>query len=158
MKVSHKTFTDKVPQVKEALDLSFSNTRSMLKQVDMIPERCGQWYFKRLSFKDRPNEHFVIHHRNPIEVIKGLWGDPAFSKDLVHKPAKLFRGSVQTEAERIFLEMWTAGFWNAAQVFTSFSTSFMNPICHTGINSYRRDNCSSYHCLQQDSIDPIFRQ
>jgi len=92
----------------------------MLQQVDEIPERGGQWFTKRLSFKDRPNEHFIVHHRNPIEVIKGLWGDPAFSTDLVYKPVKLFRGSLQTEKERIFSEMWTAGFWNAAQVDVVF--------------------------------------
>jgi hypothetical protein len=92
----------------------------MLQQVDQIPERCGQWYTKKLSFKDRPHEHFFIRHRDPIEAIKALWGDPSFLNDLVYKPAKLFRGKVQTEEERMFSEMWTGGFWNAAQVCFTF--------------------------------------
>jgi hypothetical protein len=88
----------------------------MLQRVDAIPERGGKWYTKRLSFKDHPSEHFTIHHRDPVETIKALWGDPAFSNDLVYKPARLFRRSVESEEERIFSEMWTSGFWNAAQV------------------------------------------
>lgn len=88
----------------------------MLKTVDAIPARCGPWYIKQLSFKDRPQEHFTIRYRDPVEAIKGLWGDPSFANDLVYKPAKMFRGQTQTEEERIYTEMWTGGFWNAAQV------------------------------------------
>ena len=88
----------------------------MLQTVDTIPERSGQWFTKRLSFKDRPTEFFTICHRDPIDAIKALWGDPAFSKDLVYKPAKMFRGQRQTEDQQIYSEMWTGGLWNAAQV------------------------------------------
>ena len=88
----------------------------MLQTVDTIPERSGQWFTKRLSFKDCPTEFFTIRHRDPIDAIKALWGDPAFSKDLVYKPAKMFRGQRQTEDQRIYSEMWTGGLWNAAQV------------------------------------------
>ncbi|KIK58438.1 hypothetical protein GYMLUDRAFT_171155 [Collybiopsis luxurians FD-317 M1] len=98
-----------VPEVKEQLGLSFSNVHSMLQQVDAIPEQSGPWYTKQLSFNDRPDEHFYIHHCNPIEAIKALWGDPVSANDLVYKLAKLFQG-------KIFSEMWTAGFWNAVQV------------------------------------------
>ncbi|KAE9401116.1 hypothetical protein BT96DRAFT_736389, partial [Gymnopus androsaceus JB14] len=42
-----------------------------------------------LSFKDRPSEFFTIYHRNPIEAIKALWGDPALAKHLVYKPEVL---------------------------------------------------------------------
>ena len=88
----------------------------MLQTVDTIPERSGQWFTKRLSFKDRPTEFFTIRHRDPIDAIKALWGDPAFSKDLVYKPAKMFQGQRQTEDQWIYSEMWTGGLWNAAQV------------------------------------------
>jgi hypothetical protein len=91
----------------------------MLERVDQIPNRGGQWYTKRLSFRDRPDEQFTIYHRDPVNAIKALWGDPSFSNDLVYKPARLFRGSDQREEHRIFSEMWTGGFWNAAQVGTS---------------------------------------
>ena len=88
----------------------------MLKCVDQIPDRCGDWYTKALSFRDCPDEHFIVHHRNPVEAIKALWGDPAFAEHLVYKPAKLFRGKETTEQYRMFSEMWTGGFWNAVQV------------------------------------------
>lgn len=97
----------------------------MLQKVDLIPEQCGTWYTKRLSFKDRPNEYFTVRHRDPIEAIKGLWGDPAFAQDLVYKPAKLFRGTKQMEEERMFSEMWTGGLWNAAQVRTKYAFFFI---------------------------------
>jgi hypothetical protein len=88
----------------------------MLKCIDEIPERCGEWQTKQLSFRDKPDEHFTVYHRNPVEAIKALWGDPAFAEHLVYKPGKLFRGAEQTEDNRIYSEMWTTGFWNAVQV------------------------------------------
>ncbi|KAE9389172.1 hypothetical protein BT96DRAFT_762258, partial [Gymnopus androsaceus JB14] len=91
-KIHQKSFNRllNIPQVTERLGLSFTSARSMLETVDTIPERSGQWFTKQLSFKDRPKEFFTIRHRNPINAIKALWGDPAFSKDLVYKPAKMF--------------------------------------------------------------------
>ncbi|KAF5348426.1 hypothetical protein D9757_014448 [Collybiopsis confluens] len=116
-KLSQKSFDRLllIPQLKERLELSFNNARSMLNKVDEIPERCGRWYTKRLSFKDRPDEQFLVRHRNPVDGIKALWGDPAFSKDMVYKPGRLFRNSTQTTENRIFSEMWTSGYWNAVQ-------------------------------------------
>ncbi|KAJ3765099.1 hypothetical protein FB446DRAFT_655726 [Lentinula raphanica] len=104
-----------IPQVKEKLGLTFNNAKSMLDKLESIPEHCGPWMTKKLSFKDRPGEEFLIYHRDPIEAVKALWGDPALAGDLVYKPAKLFRNSDQSEDNRIFSEMWTASFWNAAQ-------------------------------------------
>ncbi|KAF5356508.1 hypothetical protein D9757_014228 [Collybiopsis confluens] len=96
-----------IMQVKEKLGVSFLSVRSMLNKVDQIPEHSGPWYTKELAFKNRPNETFTIRHRNPLEAIKALWGDPKFSTDLVYRPAKLFRSRVQSEEERVFSEMWT---------------------------------------------------
>ena len=120
----------------------------MLQNVDAIPERCGEWYTKRLSFKDRPNEYFTVRHRNPIEAIKGLWGDPAFTNDLVYKLAKLFRGAMQTEEEQMFSEMWTGGLWNASQVSLSICFfALIYPTFLKGSYSRGRDHSSSNHCL-----------
>ena len=102
--------------MQEKLGLSYANSRAMLECIDAIPNRCGNWYTKQLSFHDHPNEVFTVHHRDPLEAIKALWGDPAFAEHLVYKPGKLFHGTEQTEENRIFSEMWTAGFWNAVQV------------------------------------------
>ncbi|KAJ3718827.1 hypothetical protein C8R42DRAFT_546394, partial [Lentinula raphanica] len=117
-KVSQSSFNRllQIPQIKEKLGLSFDNARSMLNKVDQIPERCGGWLVKQLSFKDRPQEEFTVRYRDPIKAIKALWGDPSFSKDLVYRPAKLFRKSGFKEEDRIYSEMWTGSFWNKVQV------------------------------------------
>ncbi|KIK51907.1 hypothetical protein GYMLUDRAFT_180863, partial [Collybiopsis luxurians FD-317 M1] len=52
---------------------------------------------------------------DPLEAIKALWGDLSFANDLVYKPAKMFQSQKQTKEERMYAEMWTSGFWNAAQ-------------------------------------------
>ncbi|KAJ3717349.1 hypothetical protein C8R42DRAFT_564469, partial [Lentinula raphanica] len=106
----------KIPELKERLGLTFNNARSMLQKVDSIPEKCGNWFTKQLAFKDRPNETFTLHYRDPIEAIKALWGDPSLTNEFVYKPAKLFRSSTLTEEERIFSEMWTSSFWHSVQV------------------------------------------
>ncbi|KAF9058790.1 hypothetical protein BDP27DRAFT_1240270, partial [Rhodocollybia butyracea] len=105
-----------VPQVQQKLGLSYEYSRGMLKCIDEIPERCGKWWTKQLSFRDKPGEHFTVYHRDPVEAIKALWGDPAFAEHLVYKPEKLFCGAEQTENNCIYSEMWTTGFWNAVQV------------------------------------------
>ncbi|KAF5387453.1 hypothetical protein D9757_007829 [Collybiopsis confluens] len=57
----------------------------------------------------------LIRHRDPIAAINALWGDPAFANELVYRPSKMFCNANQTEDERMVSEMWTGGFWNAAQ-------------------------------------------
>ncbi|KAF5379966.1 hypothetical protein D9757_010282 [Collybiopsis confluens] len=74
----YPTHLSTIPQIKESLGVSYKNARAMLELVDQIPDRCGTWYAKELSFKDRPEEKFVIHHRNPIDAIKALWAIPPY--------------------------------------------------------------------------------
>jgi hypothetical protein len=134
------------------LGLSYANSRSMLQSIDEIPDRCGTWHTKRLSFRDRPDEHFIVHHRDAVEVIKALWGDPAFAEHLVYKPAKLFRGAEQTEEHCMFSEMWTGGFWNAAQVsgkiaaYHCLLTQFWT-LQNLGCHSRRRNSLSCGNSL-----------
>ncbi|KIK53535.1 hypothetical protein GYMLUDRAFT_106102, partial [Collybiopsis luxurians FD-317 M1] len=70
--------------VTDCLGLSFSNATSMLQCVDAIPQRGGQWFTKKLSFQDHPDEHFTIQYQDSVEAIRGLWGDPSFASDLVY--------------------------------------------------------------------------
>ncbi|KAJ3722512.1 hypothetical protein C8R42DRAFT_533850, partial [Lentinula raphanica] len=91
-KVSQSSFNRflKIPQVKDKLGIKFNNAKSMLDKLDKVPDRAGPWFTKKLSFKDRPDEEFTVHHRDPVEAIKALWGDPSLANDLVYQPAKLF--------------------------------------------------------------------
>lgn len=82
--------------------------------LDNIPDRAGKWQTRYLTFKDQPDQTFIIRHRNIIESIASLWGDPAFAKHLVYAPSKIFSNSEKTN--RIYSEMWSGKWWNAIQV------------------------------------------
>lgn len=67
-----------------------------------------------LRFPDVPDELYLLRMRNPVEAIRGLWGDPALAKHLVYRPRKIFANA--TKANRIYSEMWSGNWWYAAQV------------------------------------------
>ncbi|KIK52510.1 hypothetical protein GYMLUDRAFT_180028, partial [Collybiopsis luxurians FD-317 M1] len=62
-----------------------------------------------------PNEYFTVHHRNLVEAIQGLWGDPAFADLLVYKPGKFFQDSDHSCNDQIFHKMWSGIMWNVTQ-------------------------------------------
>lgn len=102
--------------MKERLGLSFHNTRALHQLVDPIPDRAGKWVTKTLTFQDRPEEKFIVRHRDPVQAIQSLLGDPALAKDIVYAPKKVFSGP--DKANCIYSEMWTGQWWNSVQVFT----------------------------------------
>ena len=67
-----------------------------------------------LTFNDAPDENFVIHHRDVMEAVQSLFGDPSLSQHLVTAPCKVF--SDQERENRIYSEMWTSQWWHAIQV------------------------------------------
>lgn len=101
-------------QVKERLNLSYHNVRSLHQAVDGLPERAGPWKTQTLSFPDRPQDTFTIRYRDPVEAIKTLWKDPLNSGDMVFSPQKLYRDS--SKDTRIYSEMHTGKWWNVVQV------------------------------------------
>ncbi|KIK56823.1 hypothetical protein GYMLUDRAFT_173849 [Collybiopsis luxurians FD-317 M1] len=102
-------------QLKDWLGLSFSDSRSIFNFVDQILDQCGPWFTKCLLFRDQPNEYFTVHHRNPVEAIWGLWGDPVFTNLLVYKPGKYFQDSDCSHNSQIFHGMWSGIMWNVTQ-------------------------------------------
>ncbi|KAL0954394.1 hypothetical protein HGRIS_003378 [Hohenbuehelia grisea] len=102
-----------LPGVVDKLGLSFKNVRELWKTLEELPERSGKWQAKVLTYPDRPDEKFVIRFRNPIEMIKSLWGDPSLADNLVHAPSKVFTD--RTRTKRVFSEMWTGTWWNTLQ-------------------------------------------
>jgi len=100
--------------VVEQLGLSFHNIRALHKKLDAMPEKAGEWKTKHLVFRDRPEERFIVRHRDPIEAIKSLWKDPEISPQIVVAPQKVFSNKKQDN--RIFSEMWTGTWWHAIQV------------------------------------------
>jgi hypothetical protein len=85
----------------------------MHKILDIVPERCGPWKTTTLTFPGK-EESFVVHHRDPLEAIRALWGDPSLASDLVYKPSRIFRD--ESRETRVYNEMWTGKWWWAAQV------------------------------------------
>lgn len=86
----------------------------MHKAVDSIRSKAGDWKVRRLRFKDRPQDEFILRHRNVIEVIKSLWGDPSLAKHLVYRPKSVFQDAEKTK--RTYSEMWTGKWWQFTQV------------------------------------------
>jgi hypothetical protein len=82
--------------------------------MDGLPERSGPWKTETMSFRDRPNEHFTIRYRNPIDAIRSIWKDPVNSPDLVFAPSRVYTDG--TKDTRIYSEMWTGKWWHAIQV------------------------------------------
>ncbi|KIY69492.1 hypothetical protein CYLTODRAFT_452584 [Cylindrobasidium torrendii FP15055 ss-10] len=114
--IGHGSFNRllEIDGLRERLGLSYRNTAGLHESVDAIPRRAGQWYDKHISFPDRPNEIFILRHRDIIECIRSLWGDPELSKHIVYKPCKLFQKSTEPGTEhgsRLYNEMWTGQWW-----------------------------------------------
>ncbi|THU89742.1 hypothetical protein K435DRAFT_600717, partial [Dendrothele bispora CBS 962.96] len=100
-KIAHWAITEKIsqrainrllaiPEVKDTLGLQYKSAQSMLDMVDQIPDRCGVWKTTSIHFPGKESESFLIHHRDPIEAIKSLWGDPSLADHIVYKPSRVF--------------------------------------------------------------------
>ncbi|KAJ7334948.1 hypothetical protein DFH08DRAFT_916210 [Mycena albidolilacea] len=110
----HKAFNRllDIPGVRKKLGLSYSNIRGLHQIIDQIPERAV-WATKTRSFPDCPDEKYTIRHRDPLEAIRSLLGNPAHAKDIVYVPKQIF--SSNKKDNRVFNEMWTGQWWAAAQ-------------------------------------------
>ncbi|KAF9020721.1 hypothetical protein BDZ89DRAFT_911476, partial [Hymenopellis radicata] len=99
--------------VREKLGLSYTTTAGLHKVVDSIPRCAGRWHVKHLSFPDRPDEKFTLRHRDVVESVRSLWGDPKLAEHLVYKPSSLFTDEAKNH--RLYNEMWTGKWWNFIQ-------------------------------------------
>jgi Plavaka transposase len=99
--------------VVERLGLSYHNIRKLHQTVDGIPPQA-EWKTRSLWFKSDPQAKHYIHHRNPIEAIQSLLGNPAHAKHIVYRPKKVFVNA--EKKKRIYHEMWTGKWWNTIQV------------------------------------------
>ncbi|KAK7020726.1 hypothetical protein VNI00_017626 [Paramarasmius palmivorus] len=102
-----------IPGVVEKLGLSYKNVYGLHKAVDSVPPRAGKWKIRRLNFRDRPGEEFILRYRNPLDAIQSLWGDPHLSQHLVYRPKTVFENA--SKERRIYSEMWTGKLWALLQ-------------------------------------------
>ncbi|KAG1735953.1 uncharacterized protein EDB91DRAFT_1235852 [Suillus paluster] len=112
--IGHKSFDRlmAIPGVSERLGLSYHNIRGLHKIVDSVPPRAC-WKTRELWFKNDPEHKHTIYHRNPIDAVKTLLGNPAHANDIVYRPRRVFTNA--SRDSRIYNEMWTGDWWNTVQ-------------------------------------------
>jgi hypothetical protein len=71
---------------------------------------------QKLAFEEAPDEVYIIHYRDPVDVIRGLWGDPKLARSMRYKPVKVYSRKDRRTRKRIYGEMWTGKWWHAIQV------------------------------------------
>jgi hypothetical protein len=96
------------------MGLSFNSSRALYQLVDSLSNRGGGWLYEEMGFDDRPGEKFILHYRDIISAIRGLWGDPKFADHMVYRPKRVFTDA--SKKERVYSEMWTANWWWSIQV------------------------------------------
>ena len=98
-------------KVVEKLDLSYSSTKELNYIIDnALPGRP--------PFQSHEvvigGETMEFYHRNILNCIQSIYGDPEFAQDLVVIPERHYTDEGQTE--RIYTEMHTGDWWWAVQV------------------------------------------
>ena len=86
---------------------------SLKKKIAQLP-KLGQWQEKNLVLVEDPTVEHKIHHRDPLELIQGLWSNPTYVDDMVFAPRKLW--SCHEKSSRLYNEMWTGNWWWNIQV------------------------------------------
>lgn len=104
-------FTDILHQVRDALDLSYSNTAQLNTIIDEHLPKRPQFYRQEVV---AGGEAFEFYARDLIECIKALWGDPEFLDELVFEPVREY---VDAEKKiRLYHDMHTGKWWWKIQV------------------------------------------
>ncbi|KAF7311743.1 hypothetical protein MIND_00184500 [Mycena indigotica] len=107
--------------VREKLDPPFATSRAFFKHIDALPTGPA-WMCTPMTVAgdeidaDGKGKVEVIElwHRNPLECIAELLGNPVFKEDQVFKPMRLFRQKDSVTGElrnREYDEMWTGTWW-----------------------------------------------
>ncbi|KAJ3816286.1 hypothetical protein EV361DRAFT_813345, partial [Lentinula raphanica] len=103
-----------IPGVKDKLGLSYTNIAGLHKKIDNLRPRAGEWKVRKLRFKDEEDYEFTLRHRDILECIQSLWGDPALADHLVYRPKKIFQD--EERKKRVYSEMWEGKWWQFTQV------------------------------------------
>ncbi|KIY60816.1 hypothetical protein CYLTODRAFT_363676, partial [Cylindrobasidium torrendii FP15055 ss-10] len=98
-------------EVREKLGLSYKTTNEMHETLKEVPGRAGEWQSKHIYFPDKPDQPFILIHRDILDAIRALWGDPSLADHLVFKPKKIFADENRDPQSRAYTEMWTAEWW-----------------------------------------------
>ncbi|KAJ7212695.1 hypothetical protein GGX14DRAFT_361455 [Mycena pura] len=106
-------FTDllAIEGVREALGLSYSNSRELNEIIDLnLPK--GRPVFKRQEIVVG-GEAFDVYFRPIMDCVKALYGDPEFANDLVFAPERHYSDADKTN--RLYFDLHTSKWWWATQ-------------------------------------------
>jgi hypothetical protein len=103
------------------LKLPMMNKCTYNKYIDSLP-RGPAWSCTPLEITgnvedgdgELRKETIELWHRNAVEVVRELLGNPAFRRKLGYRPQRIWRNSRRTNRE--YGEMWTCNWWWLAQV------------------------------------------
>ncbi|KAG6835260.1 hypothetical protein H0H93_003352, partial [Arthromyces matolae] len=106
----------KLPIIQRRAKLSFHNTYTFLKKIDQLPIGTD-WICDIVDvIGDRVDEngevvqeHLELWHRDPVECVKELFGNPGLKDHIAYKPERVYTDKEGTN--RIIDEAWTADWW-----------------------------------------------
>jgi hypothetical protein len=97
-------------QLHEKLGLSYKNSRELNKIIDSLPDR-PKFHRQQLVLGD---EVLDFYHRDILECVRALYGDPEFAPYLVFAPERHYADEDTTI--RMFSDMHTGRWWWETQV------------------------------------------
>jgi hypothetical protein len=109
-------------QIKHGANPAFHNVRTLLQRIDLLPDG-PQWtctVFRMQGDQCNKNgselqsEDVELWHRDPVECIQELMGNPTFKGKQCYAPHKVYKNENGTNRE--YSEMWTCDWWWNLQV------------------------------------------
>ncbi|KAH7903095.1 hypothetical protein BJ138DRAFT_1021154 [Hygrophoropsis aurantiaca] len=100
------TFLD-IEGVREKLQLSYNNSRALNQIIDHELPALADWS-KSIIHVDGLEDDFELYMRDPVEIIKALWANPAYLEYMTYAPERHF--SDDAKKDRMYDEM-TSGDW-----------------------------------------------
>ena len=108
-------------QLPKALGLSFSSAEELNKIIDKkLPNGLPQFFREEVELE---GQKFEFYHRDILQCVRVLYGDPELAECLVYAPEKHYTG--QDKKSRIFSEMNSGRWWWTRQVGSCF-----HQLCH----------------------------
>ena len=99
-------------QLAKALGLSFSSTQELNRIIDKkLPNGLPQFIREEVELA---GQKYEFYHRDVLECVRALYGDPELAECLVHAPEKHYTGP--DKRSRVFSEMNSGRWWWTRQV------------------------------------------
>jgi hypothetical protein len=99
-------------QLPEALGLSFSNSEELNKIIDnKLPNTLPQFVQEEVGVG---GQSYEFYHRDILECVKALYGDPELADVLAYAPEEHYTGP--DKKCQVFSEMNTGKWWWSRQV------------------------------------------